>query len=96
MGSCGDYQNLNTGYAFWSNYNTSNTNYGPFYLNNRTPSNTNAALGFALRKYTIHANRDHETRVTATGLPYLGLVSIPKRAAPCRAWEKRKRTDSDK
>ena len=49
-GSCGDYQYLGTGYAFWSAYGTSNTNCGPFYLSNRTPSSTLAALGFALRK----------------------------------------------
>lgn len=47
---CGDYQNLNGGYAFNSNWSSSNANYGPFYLNNNDPSNTNGSLGFSLRK----------------------------------------------
>ena len=90
--SCGDYQNLNTGYAFNSNWSSSNTNYGPFYLNNNSPSNTNAALGFALRKYVLQANRDHETSLSRlSGFLYLGPVSIPKRTVilPCRGEKKK-------
>ena len=49
-GSCGDYQFLSTGYAFHSNWGSSSTSYGPFYLSNLRPSSTNAALGFRLRK----------------------------------------------
>ena len=49
-GSCGDYQILYAGYAFYTYYSTSNANYGPFYLNSNDPSNTYSWLGFALRK----------------------------------------------
>lgn len=49
-GSCGDYQSLNGGYAFYTAWGGSGTGCGPFYLYYSTPSDTSGALGFALRK----------------------------------------------
>lgn len=48
-GSLGDYQYLGGGYAFYA-YWGSSSNYGPFYLNDDTPSSAIAALGFRLAR----------------------------------------------
>ena len=76
-GSLGDYQNFNGGYAFHTNWSSSNTNYGPFRLNNSDPSNTNGSLGFRLASLTIMA-RVHARMKERRRVPHLlGIGVLP-------------------